>query len=111
MAVASMTIVQNPSLPLPQGGRANYSALDEIVELVGGQWFDVIGLSASRLSDPAGIGSQIRATRQSSHNSDVRVIVGGQVFAHDPDLASAVGADATDARQAKLQVAKMIRFG
>ncbi len=86
---------------------------EEIVELVGGQWFDVVGLSACRLSDPAAIESQISALRHASHNSEVRVLVGGQVFARDPALASAVGADATavDGRQAMLQMAKMIKLG
>lgn len=83
---------------------------EEIVELVSGQWFDVVGLSASRLSDPASVEAQINALRQASHNSEVRVLVGGQVFASAPELASAIGADATavDGRQAMLQVAKMI---
>ena len=81
-------------------------SIDEIVELVGGQWFDMIGLSASRISDPADIESQIRAIRRASHNSEVRVLVGGQVFVRDPALASAVGADATaiDGHQAVLQI-------
>ena len=88
-------------------------SIDEIVELVGGQWFDMIGLSASRLSDPAGIESQIRAIRQASHNSKLSVLVGGQVFISNPDLASAVGADATaiDGHQAVLQITKMIGVG
>ncbi|MBS0250268.1 MAG: cobalamin B12-binding domain-containing protein [Proteobacteria bacterium] len=84
---------------------------EEIVELVSGQWFDVVGLSASRLSEPAGVEAQINALREASHNSELMVLVGGQVFARAPELASAVGADATavDGRQAMLQVAKMIK--
>lgn len=85
-------------------------SIDEIVELVDGQWFDVVGLSASRLPDPSRIASQIRAIRQASHNPEVKVLVGGHVFAQDTSLVAAVGADATaiDGRHAVLQVVKLI---
>ena len=85
-------------------------AIDEILELVDGQWFDVVGLSLNALSDTSRIEHDIHAIRKASHNSSVKVLIGGRVFAETPKLAAAVGADATavDGRQAVTQVTKMI---
>ena len=88
-------------------------SLDEILELVDGQWFDIVGLSSSQVSDPARLESEIRAIRQASHNDDIKVLVGGAVFAASPKLARDLGADATaiDGRQAVDQVTKLISSG
>lgn len=88
-------------------------SLDEILELVDGQWFDIVGLSSSQVSDPARLETEIRAIRQASHNDDIKVLVGGAVFATSPKLARDLGADATaiDGRQAVDQVTKLISSG
>jgi MerR family transcriptional regulator, light-induced transcriptional regulator len=86
------------------------STIGDIVELVDGQWFDMVGLSISALPDPEAVASSIRMIRKASHNKDLKVLVGGLVFASEPALISAVGADATaaDGREALLQVTAMI---
>jgi methanogenic corrinoid protein MtbC1 len=84
--------------------------IDDILELVEDQWFDVIGLSLSRVPDPAKVASDIARIRQASINKNVIVQIGGRPFSEDPGLVAAVGADATalDGRQAVLQITAMI---
>lgn len=67
---------------------------DELIASVAAQPFEVIGLS---LTSAAGLGAltqSIAALRRQSRNPDIVVIVGGPVFAADPALVTAVGADA-----------------
>lgn len=74
----------------------------ELQVLARGGWFDVVGLSlASEVLLPK-IAETIAALRRHSRNPALRVIVGGAVFAADPELFRQVGADAstTDARRA-----------
>lgn len=75
---------------------------NEIFQLVEGKWFDVIGLSASKLADPKSLARDIRKLRKTSLNKNAAVLVGGFVFSDQPKLAALVGADATanDGRQA-----------
>lgn len=84
--------------------------IDEILDLVTHQWFDVVGLSVSRVDDPSGIAAVITRIRRRSLNRQVIVQIGGRAFAESPDLAGAVGADVTaiDGRQAVLQIAGMM---
>lgn len=67
----------------------------ETLELVSGQWFDAVGLSASRLADPASLSREIRELRQTSVNRRVAILVGGHAFDSSPELVSVVGADAS----------------
>ncbi len=85
-------------------------SLDDVLELVGGQWFDVIGLSVGRLDDPAKVSADIARIRQRSLNRSALVQIGGKPFTDNPALVASVGADATaiDGRQAVLQVSAMI---
>ena len=84
--------------------------IDEILELVAGQWFDVVGLSVSRLPNASTVARDISRIRKSSMNKEVIIQIGGNVFSQNPDLVSAVGADATatNGRQAVLQITGMI---
>ncbi len=77
---------------------------EEITDLVAGQWFDLIGLSASDVSDPKSLARAIGEIRKASHNRDVVILVGGHIFNQFPDLVREVGGDATatDGRQALL---------
>lgn len=86
--------------------------IGDILELVEAQWFDVIGLSLSRVVDAAMIAKDISRIRQASINKSVIVQIGGRPFSEKPDLATAVGADATalDGRQAVLQITAMTRI-
>lgn len=84
-------------------------SIDDILELVEAQWFDVIGLSLSRVPDPAMVASDIARIRPASMNKNVIVQIGGRPFSENPALVAAVGADATalDGRQAVLQITAM----
>ena len=88
-------------------------SLDDIIELVDGQWFDMIGLSASKIPEPEKVAADIRTIRRASHNKNVAVLIGGRVFKESPELVAAVGADATasDGRQAMAHVTKLIGAG
>ena len=66
------------------------------------EWFDLVGISAGSAARLEGMLSCIAAVRRHSHNRAVTVMVGGPLFAAQPDLAERLGADglATDGRQA-----------
>jgi MerR family transcriptional regulator, light-induced transcriptional regulator len=85
-------------------------SINDIVKLVKGQWFEMIGLSASMLEDPQELAKDIARIRKASLNKDMCVFVGGHAFNSQPELVAAVGADATasDGRQAVLQVTQRI---
>lgn len=85
-------------------------SLDDIIELVDGQWFDMVGLSVSIVDEPKKIAAQIRRIRKASHNKNVAVLVGGHTFIDQPDLVAVVGADATapDGLQAVRHVSALI---
>lgn len=85
-------------------------SLDDVLELVAGQWFDVIGLSVSRLDDPARVAEDIARIRGRSMNKRALIQIGGKPFTDDPRLVSAVGADATavDGKQAIQQVTALM---
>lgn len=66
----------------------------DLAHAVAGQWYDVIGLSASspeRLDD---LERTIEAVRKSSKNREIKVIVGGHPFVANPDLGLRLNADA-----------------
>lgn len=83
----------------------------ELVRLVGGTWFDLVGLTVSCNSHLGPLTSLIAALRNVSRNPRLCVMVGGRVFGDDPALALRVGADATacDAKLAVTMAAEMIR--
>jgi methanogenic corrinoid protein MtbC1 len=84
--------------------------LDDILELVTSQWFDVIGLSMSAVADPVAVAASVSAIRKRSLNENVKVLVGGGVFASQPELTSIVGADATamNGHDALVQITDLI---
>lgn len=73
----------------------------DLLRRVGGDWFDVVGLTVSCDCHINNLPSIIVALRNVSRNPRVCVMVGGRIFSADPDLAARVGADGT-ARDAKL---------
>jgi methanogenic corrinoid protein MtbC1 len=71
--------------------------IEDILELVEAEWFDVVGLSMSRMTAPEDIASDIGKIRRASKNKGIIVQVGGAPFSQTPDLAASVGADCTAA--------------
>lgn len=82
----------------------------ELVGLVKGQNFDIIGLSVSCGVLLESVASAIQTIRKASLNSSAAVIVGGPVFVEHPEFAARVGADATaeDGHQAVLQLRHLL---
>ena len=77
----------------------------DLVEIVGREWFGVVGLSLCGERHLEELALTIRALRRASKNPAIGVMVGGSVFVEHPELVPQVGADATalDGRQAALQ--------
>jgi MerR family transcriptional regulator, light-induced transcriptional regulator len=90
------------------GGPAQH--IDDILELVDAQHFDVVGLSVGRLDDTQTVAGAIRRVRAASLNKNVAILVGGKAFLDRPDLVSAVGAHATarDAQDAVITAGKLL---
>jgi methanogenic corrinoid protein MtbC1 len=68
---------------------------DELVALVAGRRFDLVGLSLSGDRHVAGLARTIAALRRVSRQADMRVLVGGRVINLRPALAMELGADGT----------------
>ncbi|WP_128080082.1 cobalamin B12-binding domain-containing protein [Roseicella frigidaeris] len=86
------------------------STEDELIDLVGGQWLAVLGLSVSCDDGIDRLPKMIHRVRRSSRNEAIGIMVGGRVFNENPGLAAQVGADATaqDGRQAALQAETLL---
>lgn len=74
----------------------------DLLSMVVSDWYDVIGFSVGTENRLAVLRRDIRRLKSASRNPNVQVMVGGQLFAEQPDLAEQVGANAiaTDARSA-----------
>jgi methanogenic corrinoid protein MtbC1 len=70
---------------------------DELVALVAGRSFDLVGLTVSVERHLVTLPSSIAAVRRASRNPDIIVMVGGRVFTDTPSLADEAGADGTAA--------------
>lgn len=83
----------------------------DLLRRVGGEWFDLVGLTVSCDRHIGALAPIIVAVRNVSRNPRLTVMVGGRVFAADPDLALRVGADGTarDARLALTMAADLVR--
>lgn len=66
----------------------------DLLTMVGTEWYDVIGFSVGGANRLSTLRRDIRRLRAASRNPHIQIMVGGQVFADAPDLASSVGADA-----------------
>ena len=69
--------------------------VDQLVKAVNSSWFAVVGLTAGSDVQLDALKSAIAKVREQSKNPLVGVLVGGPMFTQDPQLASAIGADAT----------------
>ena len=83
---------------------------DELADLVGRRWFDVIGLTITCDQHIDELPPLISALRATSRNPDVQVMVGGRAFSERPGMAAEIGADGTaaDARVAVLEAEKLL---
>jgi MerR family transcriptional regulator, light-induced transcriptional regulator len=68
---------------------------DQIMDMVERNWFAVIGLTAGSDGQLPALKSAVTRIRKQSQNADIGIMVGGPVFTADPQLAVAMGADAT----------------
>jgi methanogenic corrinoid protein MtbC1 len=86
------------------------STTEEVVALVSGEWFDMVGVSLSRESLLANVAIEIREIRRASRNQAIAVMVGGPVFTAHPQLALEVGADATapDGKAAPIAAERLV---
>ncbi len=73
------------------GGPPSFAG--ELRDLVRANWFDIIGFSVSSDKALEHLASCIREVRAVSRNPLLGVLVGGTLFAHQPELAATVGAD------------------
>lgn len=82
--------------------RLGEATLSDLYDRIGGDWFDVIGLTVTCDAHTGALPAAIVALRTVSRNPRLIVLVGGRVFAESPALAETVGADGTaaDARGA-----------
>ncbi len=82
----------------------------DISRLVRAQHFDVVGLSVGSGSVLESVPTAVQAIRKNSVNKSVVVLVGGNIFLENPELAARVGADAMaeDGRHAILQLRSML---
>jgi len=82
----------------------------ELLHSVGGDWYDVVGVSVACDTSLSRLKRELQAIRRGSRNPSVRVMVGGRAFDANPDLVRRVGADATaaDAREAPEAAAALI---
>ena len=71
------------------------STADEIAEVASLEWFAVVGLTIGSDRQIEQLRSTIAQIRRRSRNPSIGVMVGGPIFAEQPTLVQAVGADAT----------------
>ena len=82
----------------------------DLVRLVRGEWFSVVGLSVGSETRIDALSAGIRAIRRASLNRNIGILVGGPIFVAHPELVARVGADATaiDGGQAALQAENLL---
>lgn len=84
----------------------------DILALVAGEWFAVVGLSSSAHEKADALAALILQIRRASLNRRVRVLVGGRPFEGHAERVALVGADATavDARDAVSQAERLLEL-
>jgi MerR family transcriptional regulator, light-induced transcriptional regulator len=65
-----------------------------LADFVRSDWVDVLGVSVTGRRHVRALAETIRQVRAASMNGDLLVIAGGEALARDPDLLTAIGADA-----------------
>jgi methylmalonyl-CoA mutase cobalamin-binding subunit len=85
------------------------SSLEEIVNLVARDSFEIAGLSISCDAYLLPLEKTIATLRRASKNRDIGIVVGGRLFLERPELALLIGADAAavDGRDAVRQAEQL----
>ena len=85
-------------------------SMSDLLAMVRGEWFAVVGFSVACGNRLEALAAGIRQVRRASRNRRIGIMVGGPLFAEQPNLVSEVGADATasDGRQAVLNAAALL---
>jgi methanogenic corrinoid protein MtbC1 len=85
-------------------------AAQDVVALVSHQSFSIVGFSLSSPMRKEALAAQIHAVRRTSLNKAIGILVGGNAFVDDHDLAGLIGADAmaADGRQAVDRAEEML---
>ena len=65
----------------------------EAADLVGAEWFDVVGFSLGAEGHLKALAESIAAVRHATCNRDVAILVGGPLFGLHPEFMGQVGAD------------------
>ncbi|MEM1194424.1 MAG: cobalamin-dependent protein [Pseudomonadota bacterium] len=86
------------------------SDCEELIEYLGGQDVDVLGLSLSGVTSEKALKKQISHLREGARNPNLRIIVGGPQLVDDPELFTRIGADdgSTNARTAPSRAASLV---
>jgi MerR family transcriptional regulator, light-induced transcriptional regulator len=81
-----------------------------MLDMLRQDWFAMVGLSTACTDRLESLSSVVRLIRRASRNPAIGVMVGGPVFIDHPELAAAVGADATavDGRHAAQQAENVL---
>ena len=84
----------------------------DILALVRGEWFAVVGFSISTPAQLDSLALLVHKVRRLSINRDVRIMAGGLPFAGHPERVAKVGADATalDAKDAVKQAEHLLEL-
>lgn len=87
------------------------SSIDELLDLVSGEAFDLVGLSVSNEIEPDNFAAVICGIREAALRRNTRIMVGGRFFLEHPEYVARVGADATaqDGRRAVLRLSSLLR--
>lgn len=68
-------------------------SVNQLTEMVGGEWFNIAGLSISGEYQLDEASKAIHAVRKQSANPRIGVVVGGHIIHEQPDLVGRLGAD------------------
>jgi len=71
-----------------------------LARLVASRRFDIAGLSVAQDGSVAGLANLVKTLRNASKNPAMKMLAGGQLFEHSPQLAHEIGADGIAGRGA-----------
>jgi MerR family transcriptional regulator, light-induced transcriptional regulator len=87
-----------------------WAAGADAAELVGAEWFDVLGFSLGSEVHLDALAASIAAVRHATCNHDLKILVGGPMFGLHPEFVERVGADGMtiDGREAPVLAERLI---